>query len=157
MARLLVVHHTPSPTLATMLDKVLEGAAVDDLTDDRGERVEVVAVPALSASASDVLAADGYVVGTPANLGYMSGALKHFFDQIYYPCLDATAGRPFGLYVHGNNDVDGAVLAVERIVTGLRWRQVTDHVRATGDLAAMDRDACWELGATLAATTLGVA
>ena len=156
MARLLVVHHTPSPTMATMLDKVLEGAAVDDLVDDDGGRIEVVSVPALSATASDVLAADGYLLGTPANLGYMSGALKHFFDQIYYPCLDATVGRPFGLYVHGNNDVDGAVLAVERVVTGLRWRQVTEHVRATGDLTAMDRDACWELGATLAATTLGV-
>ena len=157
MARLLVVHHTPSPTMATMLDKVLEGAAVDDLVDDDGGRIEVVAVPALSATASDVLAADGYLLGTPANLGYMSGAVKHFFDQIYYPCLDATVGRPFGLYVHGNNDVDGAVLAVERIVTGLRWRQVSDHVRSTGELAAVDRDACWELGATLAATTLGVA
>ena len=156
MARLLVVHHTPSPTMATMLDKVLEGAAVDDLVDDDGGRIEVVSVPALSATASDVLAADGYLLGTPANLGYMSGALKHFFDQIYYPCLEATVGRPFGLYVHGNNDVDGAVLAVERVVTGLRWRQVTEHVRATGDLTAMDRDACWELGATLAATTLGV-
>ena len=111
MARLLVVHHTPSPTMATMLDKVLEGVAVDDLVGDDGGRIEVVSVPALSASASDVLAADGYLLGTPANLGYMSGALKHFFDQIYYPCLDATVGRPFGLYVHGNNDVDGAVLA----------------------------------------------
>ncbi len=156
MARLLVVHHTPSPTMATMLDKVLEGAGVDDLVVDDGRGVEVVAVPALSASASDVLAADGYLLGTPANLGYMSGALKHFFDQIYYPCLDATAGRPVGLYVHGNNDVDGAVLAVERIVTGLRWRQVAEHVRCTGDLGAMDRDVCWEIGATLAAHTLGI-
>ena len=53
-----------------------------------------------------MLEADGYLLGTPANLGYMSGALKHFFDQIYYPCLDATSGRPFGVYVHGNNDTD---------------------------------------------------
>jgi len=154
--RLLVVHHTPSPTMATMLERVLDGARVEDLVSDDGEQVEVIVVPALSASASDVLAADGYLLGTPANLGYMSGALKHFFDQIYYPCLDATAGRPFGLYVHGNNDVDGAVLGVERILTGLRWRQAADHVRVTGDLSAMDRDACWELGATLAAQTLGL-
>ena len=43
----------------------------------------------------------------------MSGALKVFFDVAYYPCLDATGGRPYGLWVHGNNDVDGAVRAVE--------------------------------------------
>jgi multimeric flavodoxin WrbA len=52
-----------------------------------------VARPALSATALDVLQADGYILGTPANLGYMSGALKHFFDQIYYPCLDETVRR----------------------------------------------------------------
>ena len=68
-----------------------------------------------------MLSADGYLLGTPANLGYMSGALKHFFDQIYYPCLDATVGRPYALYVHGNSDTAGAVRAVESLVTGLRW------------------------------------
>src|SRR5690349_6640134 len=124
--------------MATMLDKVLEGARVDDLVGDDGERVEVIARPALSATASDVLDADGYVLGTPANLGYMSGALKHFFDQIYYPCLEATVGRPFGLYVHGNDDVEGAVGSVERVVTGLRWRRAADHVRATNEPTAMD-------------------
>ena len=60
--------------------------------DDRIEGVTVITKPALAATASDVLAADGYVLGTPANLGYMSGALKHFFDNVYYPCLDATIG-----------------------------------------------------------------
>jgi multimeric flavodoxin WrbA len=58
--------------------------------------VEVVVRPALHATASDVLDADGYLLGTPANLGSMAGALKHFFDTIYYPCLTATVGRPYG-------------------------------------------------------------
>src|SRR5689334_25419189 len=104
MARLLVVHHTASPACEEMLDAVLAGARTDEI-----EGVEVEVRPALSATASDVLAADGFILGTPANIGYMSGALKHFFDQIYYPCRQATEGRPYGYYVHGNNDTAGAV------------------------------------------------
>ena len=66
---------------------------MDGATNDAIEGVDVEAKAALAATAVDVLDADGYVLGTPANLGYISGALKHFFDQIYYPCLDDTAGR----------------------------------------------------------------
>jgi len=84
----------------------------------------------------------------------MSGALKHFFDTVYYPCLDATAGRPFGLYVHGNNDTDGAVADIGRIVTGLRWRSVARPVTVTGEPDRAAIDACWELGATVGATVL---
>lgn len=145
--RVLVVHHTPSPALDDLFRFVMDGAGNDQLPD-----VEVVARPALSASPVDVLEADGYVLGTPANLGSMSGALKHFLDTVYYPCLDATQGRPYGLYVHGNNDVDGAISAVERIVTGLGWRAVSPPVRSVGPVDQTSRDACWELGATVAAT-----
>ena len=107
--------------------------------------------PALTASAVDVLSADGYLLGTPANIGYMSGALKHFFDGIYYPCLDATQRRPYGLYVHGNNDTGGAVRAVEAITTGLRWHRARPPVTVVGDVGPGDLEACWELGATVAA------
>src|SRR4051794_36982233 len=117
MPRLLIVHHTSSPALHTLLEAVRAGAGDDQLAG-----VDVAVEPALGATAADVLSADGYLLGTPANLGYMSGALKHFFDQIYYPCLDATAERPFGLYVHGNNDTTGAIHAVDVVTTGLRWR-----------------------------------
>src|SRR5262245_65109859 len=83
--RLLVVHHTPSPSMHSMLDAVRSGA-----TDDAIEGVEVVVKAALSATATDALAADAYLLGSPANLGYISGALKHFFDEIYYPCIEET-------------------------------------------------------------------
>ena len=146
MPTLLVIQHTTSPALHAMYDAVMSGAK-----DDRIEGVEVVSRPALSASASDVLAADGYVLGTPANLGYMSGALKHFFDQIYYPCLEATAGRPYGVYVHGNNDTTGALAAIDKVVTGLRWQRAQQPVVVLGAPTRADLDACWELGAAMAA------
>lgn len=149
MPRLLIVHHTPSPNLQAMFEAVVSGATTDEI-----EGVEVVRRPALAATVPDVLEADGYLLGTPANLGYLSGALKHFFDQIYYPCLDATRGRPFGYYVHGGSDVAGAVRAIESITTGLGWTQAAAGVTVTGEPTKADLEACWELGATLAATLL---
>lgn len=147
MARLLLVHHTPSPALHTLFEAVRGGA-----TDPQIEGVELVTRAALSATASDVLAADGYLLGTPANLGYISGALKHFFDTIYYPCLEETAGRPFGVYVHGNEDVTGALRAIEVITTGLRWKLAQAPVTVMGTPDAAAREACWELGAAVAAS-----
>jgi hypothetical protein len=146
MATLLIVHHTTSPALQQMFEAVTAGAATDEI-----EGVDVMIRPALTASAPDVLAADGYLLGTPANIGYMSGALKHFFDGIYYPCLTATARRPYALYVHGSNDTTGASRGVESITTGLAWRRARPPVSVIGPPSAADLEACWELGATMAA------
>jgi len=146
MARLLVVHHTTSPSLHSMFDAVLSGA-----TDSRIEGGEVVSRAALTATAGDVLGADGDLLGTPANLGYMSGAMKHFFDQSYYPCLEETVGRPYGLWVHGNNDATGAVRGGETITTGLRWRPAQAPVVVLGEPTRAGLDGCWELGAAVAA------
>ncbi len=82
-----------------MLEAVLDGAQTDEI-----EGVDVRVQPALAATAVDVLAADAFLLGTSANIGYMSGALKHFFDQIYYPCLTAKVGAGYGVYIHGNSD-----------------------------------------------------
>lgn len=146
MRRLLLVHHTPSPAMQAMFEAVLSGARADEIED-----VEVQVEPALTAAAADVLGADGYLLGTPANIGYMSGALKHFFDGVYYPCLEATRRRPYGLYVHGASDTTGAVRAVEAITAGLGWRQVRPPVCVTGEVSKDDLEACWELGAVVAA------
>lgn len=149
MPRLLVVHHTASPALDTLLTAVLDGAG-DPALDD----VEVVVRAALAATAVDVLGADGYVLGSPVNLGYLSGALKHFFDQVYYPCLADTVGRPFGAYLHGNDDVTGARHALDVITTGLQWRRVSDDVEVRGGPTTADVAACRELGGVVAATLL---
>ena len=149
MARLLVVHHTTSPALQAMLEAVVAGARDPEL-----EGIEVVVAPALAATVSDVLAADGFLLGTPANIGYMSGALKHFFDQIYYPCLQAKTGAPYGLYVHGASDTTGAVRAVAAIAKGLGWAQAFSPVETTGPVGKDVEQRCYELGATVAANLL---
>jgi multimeric flavodoxin WrbA len=150
MPTVLIVHHTPSPALQSMFEAAVRGARTDEIED-----VEVVIRPALTAGAADVLAADGYLLGTPANIGYMSGALKHFFDTIYYPCLEATRRRAYGLYVHGASDTGGAVRAVESIAGGLAWQAVRPPVCVTGTPGKADLEACWELGALVAAEVAG--
>jgi multimeric flavodoxin WrbA len=149
VARLLIVHHTPSPATAELLDAVVRGASDPDITG-----VDVVRRAALSATASDLLAADAVVLGTPANIGYMSGALKHFFDTVYYVCGDEKRGLPYGCYVHGNLGVEGAVRAIGSIADGMGWTRATAPVEVMGapDKAALD--ACYELGAVVAATIM---
>lgn len=149
MPRLLIVHHSPSPATHDLLDAVVSGAS-----DDAVSGVEVVVRPALVAGDVEALEADGYVLGTPANIGYMSGALKHFFDRVYYPCLASTSRRPYGMWIHGNDDVAGAARSVTTIADSLGWRAAHAGVLVVGPPARSDLEACWELGATLAAVVL---
>lgn len=149
MKRLLIVHHTPSPATRELLEAVVAGARDSEISG-----VEVIVRPALAATVTDMLDADGYLFGTPANFGYMSGALKHFFDTVYYPVLDHVAGRPYGLWVHGNDDTVGAVSSAERIVTGLGLSRAADILEAAGPIDKAVRDRAYELGGTLAATVM---
>jgi multimeric flavodoxin WrbA len=150
MAVLLVVHHTTSPATQQLLEAALDGARADGV-----EGVEVRVRPALGATATDVVEADGFLLGTPANIGYMSGALKHFFDGVYYPTLTAKTGAPYGLYVHGNNDTTGAARAVESIAKGMGWERVHEPVTVIGAPDRAATEAVWELAATVAATLSG--
>lgn len=149
MSTLLIVHHTPSPATRELLEAVVAGARDPDVAG-----VEVVVRPALAATLPDMLDADGYLFGTTANIGYMSGALKHFFDTVYYPSLDHVAGRPYGLWVHGNSDTVGAASGVDKIATGLGLTPVADALHVTGAVDQATREAAYELGGTLAATLM---
>ncbi len=159
MARLLVVHHSPTPTLRSLSEAVVAGTRDESITG-----VEVVVREALEAGADDVRAADGFLLGTPANFGYMSGALKHFFDTIFLQSggdlgQDGSAGqgeasgsrRPYGLWVHGRYDTTGAVRSVSSIVQALSWRQSAEVLEVLGDVDEAGLERAYELGGTLAA------
>lgn len=145
--------------MRSLTDAVLAGAA-----DPALQGVQVVERPALQATADDVLGADGYVLGSTANFGYMSGALKHFFDTTFLQVggsLDesgaasesagATAKRPFALYVHGRYDTTGAVRSVLSITGALGWRQAAAVHEVLGDVDESATETAYELGATVAA------
>ncbi|MFB8387485.1 flavodoxin family protein [Microbacterium sp. NPDC055910] len=149
MPRLLIVHHSPTARVRAIADAVLAGAQHEDLMS-----VAVVERPALEATVDDVLAADGYVFGTTANFGYLSGALKHFFDTTYYETREVIASRPFGYWIHGGHDTTGAEQAMRTITTGYGLRLAAAPLVFTGDADTSYLEAAADLGATLAAGLL---
>ena len=144
--RLLIVGHAPSPNTKRLFDAVVAGAKSEN-----GDDVEVIARSPFEAGPKDVLAADGIILGTTENLGYMSGALKDFFDRSYYPCLEETQGRPYCLFIRAGHDGTGTRRGVETIVTGLRWRAVQEPIILRGDWQEDFVEQCHELGAAMAA------
>jgi hypothetical protein len=146
MKRLLVVANAPSPNTLRLREAVVEGARHPGISG-----VETVVLPPLEAGPADVLAAQAIILGTTENLGYMSGALKDFFDRLYYPCLELTQGLPYALYIRAGRDGTGTRRAVQSITTGLRWRAVQEPLVCRGDWQDGFLDACRELGTTIAA------
>ena len=144
--RLLIVGHAPSPNTKRLFDAVVAGAKSEN-----GDDVEVIARSPLEAGPKDVLAADGIILGTTENLGYMSGALKDFFDRSYYPCLEETMGKPYCLYIRAGHDGTGTRRGVETIITGLRWRAVQEPIIMRGDWQEDFVEQCQDLGAAMAA------
>ena len=144
--KLLIVYHTQSGTTSQMADAVIRGASSEDVDD-----VEVRVRSALDADADDLLWADGFILGTPENFGYMSGAMKYFLDRVYYPCEDKINGRPFALFVRAGNDGTGAISSMRRILTGLAVREVQEPVLIAGDFDESRLVECEELGLTMAA------
>ena len=150
MKTLLIVFHTGGVKTAKMAEAVERGA--------RGEAgVNVIVKRCAVAGPEDLLAADGLILGTPENFGYMSGMMKDFLERVFYPCEGKVNGRPYALFVGAGQDGSGAVASVEKIVTGLRLRRVHDPIIGLKDLTKEMTDSCEELGAALAAgLALGV-
>ncbi len=143
--RLLIVAHAPSDNTRRLRDAVVEGAESEN-----GLAVDVAALSPFDAGPDDVLAANAIILGTTENLGYMSGALKDFFDRTYYPVLEETQGLPYCLYIRAGHDGTGTRRGVETIVTGLRWRAVQEPIVCRGDWQEDFVGQCRETGAAMA-------
>ncbi|MGO2136977.1 flavodoxin family protein [Marinobacter sp.] len=145
--KLLIVSHAPSLNTLTLREAVAQGAGHEDI-----ENVEVNVLAPLDAGPDDVLACDAIILGTTENLGYMSGALKDFFDRSYYPCLEKTQGLPFAFYIRAGHDGTGTQRAIESITTGLRWKAVQEPLVCRGEYRDEFEGQCRELGMYVAAS-----
>lgn len=143
---LLIVYHSQTGSTIRMADAVIRGATHADV-----DGVEVRVKTALDADADDLLWADGFILGTPENFGYMSGAMKYFLDRVYYPCEDKLNGRPWALFVRAGNDGTGAISSIRRILSGLAVKEVQEPVLIKGEFDDARLAECEELGLTMAA------
>jgi len=141
--RLLIVAHVPSENTIALRDAVARGAASPDVSG-----IEVIAKTPFEAGPEDVLACDGIILGTTENLGYMSGALKDFFDRTYYGVIDEKQGLPLGVYIRAGLDGTGTRRAIESITGGLRWKLVQEPMILHGE---------WQGGFTQQVEDLGLA
>jgi hypothetical protein len=146
MKQLLIVAHVPSDNTRALRDAVVRGAENPDIAG-----VDVRALTPFEAGPSDVSAADAIILGTTENLGYMSGALKDFFDRTYYAVLEEKQGLPYALYIRAGHDGTGTRRGVETIITGLRWKEVQPPLICRGDYSPDFATQCEELGLAMAA------
>lgn len=149
MPTLLIVHHSPTPLLQEVLARVLDGAR-----DPAIEGVDVRVVDALDATTGDLTSADAILLGTSANFGYISGALKHFFDTTFREASEITKGLPFSYWIRGGFDTTGAENAMNSITTGYGWELAAEPVVFVGELSDSRAAALTNLGGTLAATVM---
>jgi multimeric flavodoxin WrbA len=150
MKTLLIVYHTGGVKTAKMAEAVERGARSE-------ENVEVIVKRCADAGPEDLLAADGILLGTPENFGYMAGMMKDFLERVFYACESKVNGRPYALFVGAGQDGRGAVTSVERIVLGLRLKKVHEPIIGLKDLTPEILAQCEELGAAFAAgLSLGV-
>lgn len=142
---LLIIAHAPSPNTRRLRDALAAGA------EQEAERLVVRCLSPFDTEVEDVLGASGVILSTTENLAYMSGALKDFFDRCYNGCLEHTQGLPYALQVRAGNDGRGTREAVERIVTGLRWKRVQEALICRGEFQEAFVQQCEGLGAGMAA------
>jgi multimeric flavodoxin WrbA len=142
---LLMVAHCPSDNTQKLWQAVSAGVASVELQD-----IKFKALQPLETKADDVLSADAIILGTTENLGYMSGALKDFFDRCYYPCIEVKQGLPCAAFIRAGHDGTGTIQALKTITTGLKWRWVQSPLLLKGDYKDQFQDKCFELGAAMA-------
>ncbi len=146
MKHLLIVHHSKTGRTKRLAHAALEGVCNPDITG-----VEYRFLTATLAGPADLLWADAVLLGTPENFGYMSGAMKDFFDRTFYEVEGKVRPLPCAIFICAGNDGSGALRAIRRIIGGYPMTEVQPAIIVKGEPTEADLLACRELGMAIAA------
>lgn len=141
--------HTPSANTKALARALVKGARHPDI-----EKVNARLCSPFDCDAEAVLGSDAIILFTTENFAYMSGALKDFFERIYYPCLDdpeRNESKPFAVVIRAGSDGTGTDIAVHKITNGLKWKEVQKVTLCKGDFDEQFSQQCETLGLTIAA------
>lgn len=141
---LLIVYHSQTGHTEQLARAVYRGACQ---VEDAHTRL----LRAFEATLEDLLSCHGVLFGTPENFGYMSGAIKDFFDRTFYPAQPYNLNLPYALFISAGNDGSGAVRQIDRILLGYPMRKVAEPIICRGTVTETYLAQCEELGGTLAA------
>lgn len=144
--QLLIVSNIPSPNTQLLANAAARGGRHKDINN-----VQVKLLTPFETKAEDVINCDAIILGTTENFGYMSGAMKDFFDRIFYPCLEHTEAKPYAIYIRAGLDGTGTEVAMQKIISGLKWKQVQDVLLCQGDYKDEFVQQVEELGSSMAA------
>ena len=145
MKHLLIVYHTKTGNTGRLANAVLEGASSEEVSG-----VTVRYLTAWNAGPRDLLWAHGLLLGTPENLGYMSGAMKDFLDRTFYEVEGKLQPLPCAIFISAGNDGSGALRGLRRIINGYPFEEVQEPVIARGAVTDQHLARCRELGMALA-------
>ncbi|MEE4283293.1 MAG: flavodoxin domain-containing protein [Pseudomonadales bacterium] len=146
MKHLLLVYHSKTGNTQAMANAIAEGARHQDVAG-----VELRFLRANEAGPEDLLWADGLLIGSPENFGYLSGMIKDFLDRTFYEVEGKLSPLPYAVFISAGNDGTGAIRALERIANGYPFVKVQEPLISRGEVTEADLNACRELGLTLAA------
>ncbi len=115
---ILFIHHSPSANTIKLSDKI------ENTLYNFSQNINFKMLNSLETNTASFNLVDGVIIGTTENFGYMSGLTKDFFDRCYEELKEKKQGLPIIYYIRAGLDGEGSKLAIDKILTGLRWKQV---------------------------------
>ena len=129
--KLLLIYHSQKGHNLKLAEACLTGI-------QKEEGLEIRFQKASDTVLEDVLWADGIILVTAEYFGYMSGAMKDFFDRTYYPARDRNINIPYALLVCSETDGTGCVRSIESLAPSYTLRRalepllIKEHVLEAG-------------------------